>query len=121
MRAIILCVLILVIAGCTSEEPSVRTVDPATFASELEGAFVIQTHTPYERGIAGTDLIAERWEDLASYDLPEDNDAPILVYCRSGRMSGIAAKELASLGYTNVVDLSGGMLAWERSGRPLVS
>lgn len=121
MRLLTLSLLILTLASCSAPSGSIRTVDPATFASEMQGAFVIQAHTPYEGEISGTDLIAQRWENLASYDLPEDKNDPILIYCRSGRMSGIAAQELASLGYTNIVDLEGGMLAWARSGRSLTS
>lgn len=39
-----------------------------------------------------------------------------VLYCRSGRMSGIAAEELVKLGYTNLWNLKGGMLEWERAG-----
>jgi len=35
-------------------------------------------------------------------------------------MSDIAARRLAELGYTRIYDLTGGMLAWEASGRPLI-
>ncbi|HHT97077.1 MAG TPA: rhodanese-like domain-containing protein [Clostridiales bacterium] len=38
--------------------------------------------------------------------------ATILVYCRSGRRSAIAAKNLADLGYSNIYDF-GGILDWE--------
>ena len=43
-------------------------------------------------------------------ELP-DKDQLILVYCRSGNRSKQAAKTLASLGYTNVVDF-GGISSW---------
>ena len=36
----------------------------------------------------------------------------ILVYCRSGRRSKIAAEELVKLGYTNVKEF-GGIIDWE--------
>ena len=42
------------------------------------------------------------------------------VYCRSGRMSAIAVRELARLGYGTIVELRGGMVAWEASGRRLL-
>lgn len=47
---------------------------------------------------------------LASEIIPDKNKT-ILVYCRSGRRSAIAAKELKDLGYTNVVDI-GGIIDW---------
>lgn len=37
----------------------------------------------------------------------EDKDTPILVYCRSGARSGLAAAELRKMGYTNVENLGG--------------
>jgi rhodanese-related sulfurtransferase len=36
--------------------------------------------------------------------------------CRSGRMSAIAAEKLVSLGFTNIWNLDGGMVAWEQAG-----
>jgi len=39
--------------------------------------------------------------------LPADKDATIIVYCRSGRRSAIAARMLADLGYTRIYDLGG--------------
>ena len=36
-----------------------------------------------------------------------DKDAEILVYCRSGRRSAIAANALINMGYTNVLDFGG--------------
>lgn len=40
-----------------------------------------------------------------------DKSATILVYCRSGRRSALAASDLTSLGYTNVYDF-GGIIDW---------
>ena len=47
---------------------------------------------------------------LAAETLPE-KDAPILVYCRSGRRSRRAAALLESLGYTELYDL-GSLIGW---------
>ena len=49
-------------------------------------------------------------ENRAADELPDKN-ALILIYCRSGRRSEIAAIELVSMGYTNVYDF-GGILDW---------
>ena len=40
-----------------------------------------------------------------------DKEATILIYCRSGRRSAIAAKNLVELGYTNIYDF-GGIIDW---------
>ena len=47
---------------------------------------------------------------LAAKELP-DRNAKILVYCRSGGRSRVAAQQLSALGYTNVVDF-GGLMNW---------
>lgn len=44
-------------------------------------------------------------------ELPDDLGSTVLVYCRSGRRSAIAAQTLVSLGYTNVLDF-GGIIDW---------
>ena len=45
-------------------------------------------------------------------------DEPVLLYCRSGRRSALAADTLQRLGYDRVWSLAGGILAWEAAGRP---
>ena len=49
-------------------------------------------------------------ENKAEETLP-DKDKLILVYCRSGRRSKIAAESLSKLGYTNVKEF-GGIIDW---------
>ncbi|NKS74801.1 hypothetical protein GS531_24805 [Rhodococcus hoagii] len=44
----------------------------------------------------------------------------IAVYCMSGNMSATAVQDLADLGYTDVVELDGGMMAWMADGRELL-
>ena len=56
-------------------------------------------------------LNATEIADRAEKELP-DKDQLILVYCRSGRRSKIAAEELVKLGYTNVKEF-GGIIDWE--------
>jgi len=49
-------------------------------------------------------------------ELPKDH--PILVVCRSGRRSNLAAELLRSHGFTEVYDMTGGMKAWEWETAP---
>lgn len=51
--------------------------------------------------------------------MPEGKAAPILLYCRTGRMSADAATAPVDAGYTNVVYLEGGMDAWVAAGHRL--
>ena len=43
-------------------------------------------------------------------------DAPIYLYCRSGGRSALAAESLAKMGFTNILSVAGGFLAWEAAG-----
>ena len=81
---------------------------------------LINVHIPYEDHIDGTDSFIAFDSILESADLPTDKSAPLALYCRSGNMSGQASAVLADAGYTNVIDLDGGMNAWEASGNPLI-
>lgn len=44
--------------------------------------------------------------------LPEDKSKPIVVYCNSGSTSQIASQILSKMGYTNVMNLEGGIMAY---------
>ena len=46
-------------------------------------------------------------------------DVPLVLVCRSGSRSGIGASLLASMGFTDVANLKGGMDAWEQAGLPV--
>lgn len=81
---------------------------------------LINVHIPYEGEIEGTDDFIPFDQIQQNIDkLPADKDSRVVIYCRSGSMSGISARSLVELGYTDVWNLDGGMIAWEASGRPL--
>jgi rhodanese-related sulfurtransferase len=80
----------------------------------------VNVHIPYEGEIAKTDVFVPYNEIEKNLDkLPADKNAKIVLYCRSGRMSAIAAETMVRLGYTNVWNTEGGMIAWETLGLPL--
>ena len=102
--------------------PPSTLVSPAAFAKAVAtpGTVTINVHIPDAGTIPGTDLripfdrIAELHARLPA------TTTRLAVYCRSGRMSAIAAKELQRLGYKHIVELRGGMDAWQQSGRALL-
>lgn len=94
-----------------------RLLEPAEFAAAVDAddRFLLNVHTPYEGSIPGTDAAIpfDRLEDRAS-ELPAVRGTPLAVYCKTGRMSAIAVTTLADMGYQDLVELDGGMVAWQR-------
>ena len=106
-------------------------VDELQEMLENKDFLFVNVHVPFEGDIPGTDIfipydkIADNTSDLAtSFEkiqpdighLPADKDAKIVLYCRSGRMSDIAARTLVDLGYTNIHNLDSGFNAWKEAG-----
>ena len=82
---------------------------------------LLNVKTPYVGEIAGTDLYVPYSELTArASELPAARTTKIVVYCRSGAESAIASQTLLDLGYSNILNLDGGMNAWTASGRTLV-
>ena len=54
--------------------------------------------------------VDELTEETAAQAIP-DRDTPVLVYCRSGYRSDLAARKLDRLGYVRVYDI-GSLIGW---------
>ena len=127
--AFVFLVLVFLLTACqtksvTGEVVSVnggsyKNVSPKELNTMLKNKdFVfVNVHIPFAGNIAGTDLSIpyDQIENQLA-QLPSDKNARIVLYCRSGHMSTIAAEKLVSLGYTNVWSLKGGMAEWEKAG-----
>ena len=68
------------------------------------------THIP--RGILEFKIGDEEFWEGEYLHAPE-KDADIIIYCKKGDRGILSAKTLRELGYTNVKNLSGGMMAWD--------
>lgn len=97
------------------------TVDELDAKMAAEDVTLLNVKTPYIGEIEGTDrYIPYDQLEARADELPADKSAELIVYCRTGNQSGIAAQILVDLGYTNVVNVDGGMVAWTGSGRELI-
>ena len=130
-KLILLLLSIVVLVGCQSKPVTGETVTvtggsyqnvaPAELNTMLKSKdFVfVNVHIPFAGNIADTDLSIP-YDQIGTSEnlsqLPADKSAMIVLYCRRGRMSEIAAEELVSRGYTNILNLDGGMVDWEQAG-----
>ena len=88
---------------------------------EKKDFLLVNVHIPYERELVKTDVFIPYNEIENNLDkLPQDKNAKIVLYCRSGRMSEEAAQTLTKLGYANVYNHTGGMIDWEDKGYSLL-
>jgi len=98
-------------------------ISPAELAVMFEDQdfFFVNVHIPYDGEIANTDAHIAFDEILDHLDqLPQDTDAQIVLYCRSGNMSTTAAHDLVQAGFTNIYNLDGGFRAWEAAGHEVI-
>ncbi|MBQ5711600.1 MAG: rhodanese-like domain-containing protein [Oscillospiraceae bacterium] len=91
------------------------TAEEAKRIMDSEEDYIIldtRTEAEYDEGhIPGAIVIPhDEIADRAEEELP-DKDRSILVYCRSGRRSKLAAEALVELGYTNIKEF-GGIIDW---------
>lgn len=72
----------------------------------------VRTEEEYNAGhIEGAILIPDTEILEKAKETLTDKSATILVYCRSGRRSALAAADLVELGYSNIYDF-GGIIDW---------
>ncbi len=76
---------------------------------------VREPHEHAEFNIGGTLLPLGRVMAMDTDEIEPWKDEEVIVYCRSGNRSGQASMMLESAGFTNVINLTGGMMAWQAS------
>ena len=121
-KLIILILTVLLLTACGQEKENDReavyvniTAEEAKALMDTEEGYIIldvREQDEYDAGhIPGAILIPYTQIDEKAKGMLPDKDQLILVYCRSGRRSKIAAEALMELGYTNIKEF-GGIIDW---------
>ncbi|HXO77306.1 MAG TPA: rhodanese-like domain-containing protein [Puia sp.] len=80
---------------------------------ELHLLDVREPHEHADFNIGGTLLPLGRVMQMDTDEIEPWKNEEVIVYCRSGNRSGQASMMLETQGFTNVKNLTGGMMAWQ--------
>ena len=121
-KLIFLLLAVMMLTACGQEKENNQgavyvniTAEEAKEIMDSEKGYIIldvRTQEEYDQGhipgavVISHEEIAEKAEEVLT-----DKEQLILVYCRSGRRSKIAAEALVELGYTNIKEF-GGIIDW---------
>jgi len=128
MKTLFSIVLSGVLTGISTnaQEPVKDKPIPVEQAAEKIAAGVqlldVRTQDEWDAGhLKGAKLVPLSMEGFAEKAKAVlDPKKPVVVYCHSGNRSAMAAKRLRDGGFTTVLDMAGGITAWEKEGKPVV-
>ena len=121
-KLIFLLLAVMILTACGQDKENDQgavyvniTAEEAKQIMDSEEGYIIldvRTQEEYDQGhIPGAIVISHEEIEEKAEQVLTDKDQLILVYCRSGRRSKIAAEALAELGYTNIKEF-GGIIDW---------
>ena len=118
----LLAIIIAALVSCTAQ-PFNKNIEADKVKQLLdEGVTVIDVRTPqeYSEGyIKGANNIDWYASDFLNNIEKLNHQQPVVLYCRSGNRSVLAAAKLQSLGFTKIYSLTGGINNWQASGFPV--
>ena len=121
-KLVLLLLAVMLLTACGQDKENDQgavyvniTAEEAKEIIDSEEGYVIldvRTQEEYDQGhILGAIVISHEEIAEKADEVLTDKDQLILVYCRSGRRSKIAAEALVELGYTNIKEF-GGIIDW---------
>ena len=112
--------------GTSTVESAIALVPPAEAAQVLEDrspeVVLLDVRTPEEFAeahVPGSVNIDFYAADFAEQLDTLGKDVPYVVYCRSGNRSDSTMDIMRDLGFSEVWDVDGGIIAWSQAGLPL--
>ena len=108
-------------AGGSTAPAPVATIDVTeAFSRQKSGAKLVDVRSAAEfRGSHAKGARSVPPSSIKSDQTGLRRDDEILVICLSGHRSPRQAKHLAGMGFTNVSNVHGGLLAWKKAGLPV--
>ncbi|CAL1516658.1 rhodanese-like domain-containing protein [Chitinophaga sp. MM2321] len=124
MYRLLLAVLLL-FTGSTLMAQQQPSEDAEAFAKDIRQpgvqVFDVRTAGEFNTGHLPDALQADYTKKDEFYERVQylDKQKPVYVYCLSGGRSAAAAKWMRENGFSDVVELEGGINAWKQAGKPL--
>lgn len=100
------------------------TVDSKTLHQQLQTdntlvVLDVRTADEYAKGHIGSARLLPLTALIQrQHEIPQN--CPVVVTCRSGARSRIAAEQLMQLGFTNIINHEKGLFDWQHAGLPIV-
>jgi thioredoxin len=110
--------------SCSSKE-GLQNLEATAFQKEINSASkkqILDVRSAEEfqnghiEGAVNADINSPSFQQTAS---TLEKEKTVFVYCLSGARSASAAGQLKEMGFTKIVNLTGGMLAWQSSDLPI--
>lgn len=108
--------------GAATRSDGYRDTTPKALADAVDAVRIVDVREPHEYTgelghikqaelvpLAGVETAAKGW----------NKDQELVLVCRSGARSGRAAAMLATMGFGKVMNMVGGMIAWNEAGLPV--
>lgn len=110
----------------------IREISPSEFAADTLGSVLIDVREPAEfetghiasavnipRGVLEFQVDAHPAVANVSDPALSHKEQPLVVYCRTGGRSALAALNLQRMGFTDVRSVAGGITEWANAGLPV--
>lgn len=119
MKKIIYVLLVFISVACQSQQnPKVKVLPAKEYKTLLakEKVQLVDVRSPgefSEGAIAGAVNIDVNNDAVFEKEIQKlDKSKPVYIYCRSGARSQKAAQRMLEMGFTSIIDLQGGYMAW---------
>ncbi len=106
----------------SAQEPAATTEPTKAMLMAKEGTLVVDVREPDELAqlaYVAPNVVNIPLSTLETRTSEVPKDKIVVVACRSGNRSAQAIELLKAKGYTNLIDLEGGIYAWQEAGMPV--
>lgn len=125
MKNVLFVFLFFVLTTCSAQESTTAKMKPDAFEKGIERPNIqildVRTAAEYSSGHIQNALQAdwtqpEQFKDRLQY---VEKEKPVYVYCLAGGRSNAATNWMRQNGFTNVIELEGGVNAWRAANKKL--